>query len=83
MQNSLAFFANRPRRVSRRAAANMMSFTALFARVVDINSLVFIGKSCAKTNMCKLYGRSERGERRHGTTPASWTATTMKCPKKI
>ena len=27
--------------------------------------------------MCKLYGRSERGERCHGAAPASWTTTTM------
>jgi transposase len=27
--------------------------------------------------MCKLYGRSERGERCYGKAPASWTTTTM------
>jgi transposase len=50
---------------------------SLWQKQVDINSLVFIDESSAKTNMCKLYGRSKRGERCHGKAHASWTTTTM------
>jgi transposase len=42
-----------------------------------VKRLVFIDESSAKTNMCKLYGRSGRGTRCYDSTPASWSTTTM------
>ena len=48
-----------------------------WASSCEINALVFIDESSAKTNMCRLYGRSARGERCYGTAPGAWKTTTM------
>ncbi|MBQ6669042.1 MAG: transposase [Deltaproteobacteria bacterium] len=40
--------------------------------------LVFLDESAAKTNMIRLYGRAERGERCVDATPfGHWNTTTM------
>ena len=49
----------------------------LWQQNININNLIFIDESSAKTNMCKLYGRSIRGERCYDSVPASWSTTTM------
>jgi hypothetical protein len=46
-------------------------------KTIPVKSLVFIDESCAKTDMCKLYGRSLRGVRCHDSAPGSWKTTTM------
>jgi transposase len=43
---------------------------------LDINRLVFIDESCAKTNMTRLYGRSAVGTRVHDSTPSGRRETT-------
>jgi transposase len=45
---------------------------------IPVKSLVFIDESCARTNMCKLYGRSLRGVYAgHDSASGSWKTTTM------
>jgi transposase len=48
-----------------------------WAKGIPASSLVFIDESSAKTNMCKLHGRSPCGERCNDSTPGSWKTTTM------
>lgn len=43
----------------------------------DIDHLVFIDESCAKTNMTPLYGWSKAGSRCYGRAPCSWQRFTM------
>lgn len=43
----------------------------------DLQHLVFIDESCAKTNMTPFYGWSKRGERCHGHAPCAWKRYTM------
>lgn len=44
----------------------------------DINRLVFIDESGAKTNMTRLYGRAPKGERAYDHAPhGHWCTTTM------
>ena len=45
---------------------------------LDLNHLVFIDEAGAKTNMTRLYGRAERGERVVDLAPhGHWCTTTM------
>ena len=45
---------------------------------MDLNKLVFIDESGAKTNMTRLYGRAKNGKRAVDSTPGGqWNTTTM------
>jgi len=47
-------------------------------RQLDLNRLVFIDEAGAKTNMTRLYGRAEKGERVVDLAPhGHWCTTTM------
>lgn len=50
---------------------------AHWQKTADITKLVFIDESSAKTNMRKLYGRSKRDVRCHGSAPGAWKTSTM------
>lgn len=43
----------------------------------DLQHLVFLDESCAKTNMTPFYGWSKRGVRCYGHAPCSWKRYTM------
>jgi transposase len=45
---------------------------------MNLERLVFIDESCAKTNMTRLYGRAKEGQRAVDETPSGhWCTTTM------
>lgn len=47
-------------------------------RFADVNQLVFLDESSAKTNMTRLYGRAPVGQRCHFAAPhGHWATTTM------
>lgn len=49
-----------------------------FQKKVDINRLVFLDETGAKTNMTRLYGRSKKGKRCNDSAPdGRWERTTI------
>jgi transposase len=58
-------------------ARRRMNF-GIARRFADVNQLVFLDESSAKTNMTRLYGRAPIGQRCHFAAPhGHWTTTTM------
>lgn len=51
---------------------------ACLQKHIDMSRFVCIDESCAKTNMIRLYGRSQKDNRCYDSTPhGSWKAVTM------
>jgi transposase len=58
-------------------ARRRMNF-GIARRFADVNQLVFLDESSAKTNMTRLYGRAPVGQRCHFAAPQGhWHTTTM------
>src|SRR5262245_60201003 len=50
---------------------------------IDVNRLVFVDETGAKTSMTRTYGRAPIGERVPGAVPGSWDSLTLICGLRL